>query len=249
MNHIEVPQNPGALAHAAADLYAVIYPANHALWPSPPQCNPCVHDGNPIYHDHVLDSIPSDPGHGEFNPLWHVLRHQAGQRLAGHPGGLRGSASDDVGGRRGCSDCRRRRTGDRHWLLLLVLDRERARGALADPRSITSVVSRRYISHGVWRAQGRGIRAPRVRRPACEALLSMLKDARSGANIVTGMIGGIFREPAREAQETRCCRTDANRGPRRLLAPLAESFRLFLHRVPRIVIGMATGRIVLAAVT
>ena len=73
MNHIEVPQNPGALAHAAADLYAVIYPANHALWPSPPQCNPCVHNGNPIYHDHVLDSIPSDPGHGEFNALWHVF--------------------------------------------------------------------------------------------------------------------------------------------------------------------------------
>jgi len=73
MNHIEVPQNPGALAHAAADLYAVIYPANHALWPSPPLCNPCVHNGNPIYHDHVLDSIPSDPGHGEFNPLWHVF--------------------------------------------------------------------------------------------------------------------------------------------------------------------------------
>jgi hypothetical protein len=73
MNHIEVPQNPGALAHAAADLYAVIYPANHALWPSPPLCNPCVHNGNPIFHDHVLDSIPSDPGHGEFNPLWHVF--------------------------------------------------------------------------------------------------------------------------------------------------------------------------------
>jgi hypothetical protein len=71
MNHIEVPQNPGALVHAAADLYAVIYPANHALWPSPPQCNPCIHGGNAVYHDHVLDSIPSDPGHGEFNPLWH----------------------------------------------------------------------------------------------------------------------------------------------------------------------------------
>ena len=73
MNHIEVPQNPGVLAHAAADLYAVIYPANHALWPSPPLCNPCVHNGNAIYHDHVLDSIPPDPGHGEFNPLWHVF--------------------------------------------------------------------------------------------------------------------------------------------------------------------------------
>jgi len=73
MNHIEVPQNPGALAHAAADLYAVIYPANHALWPSPPLCNPCFHNGNAIFHDHVLDSIPSAPGHGEFNPLWHVF--------------------------------------------------------------------------------------------------------------------------------------------------------------------------------
>lgn|SRR5689334_20865756 len=73
MNHIEVHQSAGALEHAAADLYAVIYPANHALWPSPPLCNPCVHNGNPIFHDHVLDSIPSSPGHGEFNPLWHVF--------------------------------------------------------------------------------------------------------------------------------------------------------------------------------
>ena len=73
MNHIEVPQNPAALTHAAADLYAVIYPANQTLWPSPPLCNPCVHNGSAIYHDHVLDSIPSDPGHGEFNALWHVL--------------------------------------------------------------------------------------------------------------------------------------------------------------------------------
>jgi hypothetical protein len=67
------PQNPGVLAHAAADLYAVIYPANHALWPSPPLCNPCNHHGNAIFHDHVLDSIQSDPGHGEFNALWHVF--------------------------------------------------------------------------------------------------------------------------------------------------------------------------------
>jgi len=82
MNHIEIPQNPGALAHAAADLYAVIYPANHALWPSPPLCNPCVHNGNPIYHDHVLDSIPSDPGHGEFNALWHVFVIRPANSLA-----------------------------------------------------------------------------------------------------------------------------------------------------------------------
>src|SRR6478672_12547463 len=78
MNHISVPQNPNTLAHAAADLYAVFYPANHALWPStPPLCNPCDHPGAPgdprRYHDHVLDSIPSNPGHGEFNPLWHVF--------------------------------------------------------------------------------------------------------------------------------------------------------------------------------
>ncbi len=25
------------------------------------------------FHDHVLDSIPAHPGHGEFNPLWHVF--------------------------------------------------------------------------------------------------------------------------------------------------------------------------------
>jgi hypothetical protein len=77
MNHISVPQNPQALDHAAADLYAVFYPANHALWPAPPLCNPCDHPGGANdprnYHDHVLDSIPSDPGHGEFNPLWHVF--------------------------------------------------------------------------------------------------------------------------------------------------------------------------------
>jgi hypothetical protein len=79
MNHISVPQNPHALAQAAADLYAVFYPANRALWPVGvlPLCNPCDHPGpagDPRnYHDHVLDSIPSDPGHGEFNALWHVF--------------------------------------------------------------------------------------------------------------------------------------------------------------------------------
>jgi hypothetical protein len=79
MNHITIPQNPNALAHATADLYAVFYPANHALWPPSvlPLCNPCDHPGPPgdprNYHDHVLDSIPSDPGHGEFTALWHVF--------------------------------------------------------------------------------------------------------------------------------------------------------------------------------
>jgi hypothetical protein len=86
MNHISVPQNPGALAHAAADLYAVFYPANHALWPSLPLCNPCDHpgaDNDPRrYHDHVLDSIPSDPGHGEFNALWHVFAIMPANSLA-----------------------------------------------------------------------------------------------------------------------------------------------------------------------
>jgi hypothetical protein len=79
MNHISVPQNPNALEHAAADLYAVFYPASHALWPPGvfPLCNPCDHPGPAgdarNYHDHVLDSIPGDPGHGEFNALWHVF--------------------------------------------------------------------------------------------------------------------------------------------------------------------------------
>jgi hypothetical protein len=44
---------------------------------APPLCNPCDHPGPPgdprNYHDHVLDSIPSDPGQGEFNALWHVF--------------------------------------------------------------------------------------------------------------------------------------------------------------------------------
>ena len=77
INAIEVPQNKGPLEHAAADFYQVVYPTNHALWPSPPMCNPCDHQGNGIdftdFHDHLLDSIPADPGHGEFNPLWHVF--------------------------------------------------------------------------------------------------------------------------------------------------------------------------------
>ena len=88
MNHISVPQNPNALEHAAADLYAVFYPANHALWPPAvlPLCNPCDHPGaagDPRnYHDHVLDSIPSDPGHGEFNALWHVFAIRPANSLA-----------------------------------------------------------------------------------------------------------------------------------------------------------------------
>ena len=74
INAIEVPQNAGPLAHAAADFYEVVYPPGTG---KTPQCNPCDHQGNGItpddFHDHVLDSVPSNPGHGEFNPLWHVF--------------------------------------------------------------------------------------------------------------------------------------------------------------------------------
>ncbi len=77
INAIEVPQKSGPLTNASADFYQVVYPQPSTLWPSPPQCNPCDHEGNGIdptdYHDHVLDSIPSDPGDGEYNPLWHVF--------------------------------------------------------------------------------------------------------------------------------------------------------------------------------
>jgi hypothetical protein len=77
INAIEVPQNAGPLEHAAAEFYQVVYPPNKALWPSNPMCNPCDHQGNgddiTDYHDHLLDSIPSSPGHGEYSPLWHVM--------------------------------------------------------------------------------------------------------------------------------------------------------------------------------
>jgi hypothetical protein len=77
INAIEVHQNANTLAHATADFYLVVYPRDRALWPSAPQCDPCDHDGQGIdfidFHDHVLDSIPADPGHGEYSPLWHVF--------------------------------------------------------------------------------------------------------------------------------------------------------------------------------
>jgi hypothetical protein len=77
INAIEVPQNHGPLAHAAADFYQTVYPPDKSLWPDTPQCNPCDHQGNGIdftdFHNHVLDSIPANPGGGEFNPLWHVF--------------------------------------------------------------------------------------------------------------------------------------------------------------------------------
>lgn len=73
INAIEVP-NHAPLA-AQADFYEVVYPIGWAG--SAPQCNPCDHVGDGIdftdFHDHILDSIPSSPGHGEFSPLWHVF--------------------------------------------------------------------------------------------------------------------------------------------------------------------------------
>lgn len=76
INAIEVSQH--APLQAQADLYLVIYPIDwEVLGVAPPQCNPCDHGGDGIgfddFHDHVLDSIPSDPGHGEFRTLWHVF--------------------------------------------------------------------------------------------------------------------------------------------------------------------------------
>ncbi len=81
INAIEVKQNP--TEKAQADFYEVVYPFDPATgqelpnsWPSAPMCNPCDHQGNGVtpddFHDHVLDSRPSDPGHGEYNALWRV---------------------------------------------------------------------------------------------------------------------------------------------------------------------------------
>jgi len=76
INAIELAQH--APAQAQADLYEVVYPIGwESLGVDPPQCNPCDHEGNGIdftdYHDHILDSIPRSPGHGEYRALWHVF--------------------------------------------------------------------------------------------------------------------------------------------------------------------------------
>jgi hypothetical protein len=76
INAIELSQH--APLQAQADLYLVVYPINwEELGVAAPQCNPCDHGEDGIgfddFHDHVLDSIPSDPGHGEFRTLWHVF--------------------------------------------------------------------------------------------------------------------------------------------------------------------------------
>jgi hypothetical protein len=76
INAIGVPSK--APLQAQADFYAIVYPVDwQARGLNPPQCNPCDHDGNGIdlldFHDHVLDSMPGNPGHGEFSPLWHLF--------------------------------------------------------------------------------------------------------------------------------------------------------------------------------
>jgi len=81
INAIEVKQNP--TEKAQADFYEVVYPFDPAtgqelteFWPSTPQCNPCDHQGNGItpddFHDHILDSQPSNPTGHEYNALWRV---------------------------------------------------------------------------------------------------------------------------------------------------------------------------------
>ena len=76
INAIELSQH--APLQAQADLYLVVYPIGwETLGVAPPQCNPCDHEGDGIdffdFHDHILDSMPADPGHGEFRTLWHVF--------------------------------------------------------------------------------------------------------------------------------------------------------------------------------
>jgi len=76
INAIDVPNH--APSKAQADFYQVVYPIGWQSIPGlNPQCQPCDHQGNGIdftdFHDHILDSMPSDPGHGEFSPLWHVF--------------------------------------------------------------------------------------------------------------------------------------------------------------------------------
>jgi hypothetical protein len=82
INAIEVKQNP--TERAQADFYEVVYPFDPVtsqeltqFWPSTPQCNPCDHQGDGItpddFHDHILDSEPSDPTGREYNALWRVF--------------------------------------------------------------------------------------------------------------------------------------------------------------------------------
>lgn len=76
INAIDVHQNPRVLEHASADLYEVVYNQDALNDGKVPQCNPCDHAGDgptpDDFHDHVLDSTPSSPGHGEYRVPWHV---------------------------------------------------------------------------------------------------------------------------------------------------------------------------------
>lgn len=71
-------RNQNVPPSAQADFYFVVYPIGwETMNIGTPICNPCDHEGDGVdfidFHDHVLDSMPADPGHGEFSPLWHVF--------------------------------------------------------------------------------------------------------------------------------------------------------------------------------
>jgi hypothetical protein len=62
----------------AVDFYEVVYPLGwESLGIGTPQCAPCDREGDGIdfrdYHDHILASIPSNPGHGENSRLWRMI--------------------------------------------------------------------------------------------------------------------------------------------------------------------------------
>lgn len=96
---IDVPRASVLPNQAQADFFQVVYPVNPftvagpinpfttgtglgdvVYWqslgiPTFPQCNPCNHEGTPQidaddFHDHVLDSMPTNVG---FRPIWHVF--------------------------------------------------------------------------------------------------------------------------------------------------------------------------------
>ncbi|MEO5961442.1 MAG: hypothetical protein ABIR80_20215 [Opitutaceae bacterium] len=70
--------HPGKPAAQAQNVYfEVIYPVGwKSLTASVPICNPCDHggDGDDFfdYHDHVFSGEPSQPGKGEYGPLWRL---------------------------------------------------------------------------------------------------------------------------------------------------------------------------------
>ncbi len=70
--------HPGKPAAQAQNVYfEVIYPIGwRSLTTSIPQCNSCDHGGDGEdffdYHDHVFSGEPSQPGKGEYGPLWRL---------------------------------------------------------------------------------------------------------------------------------------------------------------------------------